>query len=373
MSWRAPEPDPRLGEVGAEPHGGPGDERAKPYPPVTADLSTNVNPWLPDDRVRRAVSEAALLGTYPDPASHAARVRLAETWRIDAERIHLGAGGSELIYRIARCWVHQHDSVVVCGPTFGEYRRAARLHGGRVHEVRAEDADLSLPLERFARRIRDARPPLAFLCTPNNPTGEALSDDAVKRLAHRMPSGTLLVLDESYRSFAKGHLAPPHLPDCDRVLHVRSFTKDLGVPGLRIGAAIGAPGILDPLARAAPPWPVSSVAQAALTASLAPDALSRLERTLARTRRRRRGLAEALSRRRWRPLASDTSFVLSALPAAADTTHALRLRGVRVRHGASFGLPGHIRVAVRPRSEERRFLAALDEIGPDPMTTAEPS
>lgn len=368
MSWSPPEPDPRLGEVETEVHGGPGQEPRGRYPPVRADLSTNVNPWLPDDALWSAVS-ATGPGTYPDPESRAARTRLAETWTIGADRILLGAGGSELIYRIARCWVRPGDRVVVCGPTFGEYRRAALLQGGRVCEVRAGDTDLSLPLERFAREVRATRPPLAFLCTPNNPTGEALADDAVEGLARRMPSGTLLVVDESYRSFAKGRLAPPHLPESDRVLHLRSFTKDLGVPGLRIGAAIGAPRILDSLARAAPPWPVSSVAQAALTASLDTGALARLERTLARIRARREELAAALAGRGWQPLPSVTSFVLSAVPAAADTTRALRVRGVRVRHAASFGLPGHIRVAVRPRSEEERLLTALDEIGSATITT----
>ena len=369
MSWSPPLPDPHLAEVEPEFHGGPGYEGAGRHPPVTADLSTNVNPYLPDEAVLDAVARAPL-GAYPDPASRGVRALLAETWNTRAERILLGPGGSGLIYGIARCWVRPGDPVVVCGPTFGEYDRAARLHGGRVHEVRGAGPDFRLPMEGFARRIGATRPRLAFLCTPNNPTGEVLSDETVRALAGRMPSGTLLVLDESYRSFAAGRLAPPHRPAEDRVLHLRSFTKDLGVPGLRIAAAIAAPSILRPIEQAAPPWRVSSVAQAALTAALATDGLARLESTLARVRVRRERLAAALSRRGWRPRPSATSFLLSAVPSAAATTEALRLRGVRVRHAASFGLPGHIRVSVRPRAEEDRFLAALDALSlPDARGT----
>ena len=360
-SWRPPRPDPRLAGAPPEFHGGPGYEQHGEYPPVIADLSTNVNPYLPDEAVRRAVAGAPL-EAYPDPAASGARALLAEVWGIDAGRILLAPGASELIYRIARCWIRPGDPVVVCGPTFGEYRRAAVVQGGEVHETRGVAPDFALPLRRFSRRVARLRPPVAFLCTPNNPTGEALSDRAVAELADRMPAGTLLVIDESYRSFATGHLAPPHLPGDDRVLHLRSFTKDLGVPGLRLAAAIAPPGILGPLGRAAPPWSVSSVAQAALRAALAPRPLARLEESLARIAVRRRTLAAALARRGWRPGPSATGFVLAAVPDAAATTRALRLRGVRVRHAASFGLPGHIRVAVRGRAEEERFLAALDAI-----------
>ena len=367
-NWRPPRPDPRVAQAPPEFHGGPGHEQDGEYPRVTADLSTNVNPYLPDEAVRQAVAGAAL-GAYPDPASSGARALLAEAWKIDAERIRIAPGASELIYRVARCWIRPGSPVVVCGPTFGEYRRAVRLEGGEFHEVRGTAPGFTLPVERFADRVTRLRPPLAFLCTPNNPTGEALSDATVAWLADQMPAGTLLVVDESYRSFAAGRLAPPHLPGDDRVLHLRSFTKDLGVPGLRLAAGIAALAILDPLVRAAPPWSVSSVAQAALSAALAPAALVRLENSLARIAAQREALSAELARRGWSPRPSATGFVLAAVSRAAATAHALRLRGIRVRHAASFGLPGHIRVAVRRRAEEDRFLAALDEIAALTATT----
>lgn len=366
--WRPPRPDPRVAQAPPEFHGGPGHERDGEYPRVTADLSTNINPYLPDEAVRQAVAGAAL-DAYPDPASSGARSLLAGAWEIDVERLLLAPGASDLIYRLARCWVRPGDPVVVCGPTFGEYRRAARLEGGEFHEVRGTSPGFTLPLERFSDRINRLRPPVAFLCTPNNPTGEALSDADVSRLADRLPAGTLLVVDESYRSFATGRLAPPHLPGDDRVLHLRSFTKDLGIPGLRLAAAIAAPSTLHPLARGAPPWSVSSVAQAALFAALAPAPLARLENSLARIAARRGALSAEVARRGWRPLPSATGFVLAAVSGASTTAHELRLRGVRVRHGASFGLPGHIRVSVRRRAEEHRFLAALDGMAAPPTTT----
>ncbi|MCY3678072.1 MAG: histidinol-phosphate aminotransferase family protein [Gemmatimonadetes bacterium] len=359
--WLPPCADPLVADAPLEFHGGPGYERDGDYPPVTADLSTNINPYTPDEAVRQAVARAPI-DAYPDPAASKARALLARAWALDSERILLGPGASELLYRVARCWICPGDPVVACGPTFGEYRRAVHVQGGEYHEIRGSAPDFALPLARFSDAVGRLRPPVAFLCTPNNPTGEALPDDRVADLACRMPAGTLLVIDESYRSFAAGHLAPPHLPGDDRVLHLRSFTKDLGVPGLRLAAAIAPPAILEPLIRAAPPWSVSSVAEAALCAALTAPALARLKHGLARLAARRQGLSAAVARRGWQPRPSSTGFILSAVSDAAGTTHALRIRGVRVRHAASFGLPGHIRVAVRRRDEEDRFLAALDDI-----------
>lgn len=370
--WGPPRADPCVAEAPLEFHGGPGYEHVGKYPPATADLSTNINPYAPDEAVRQAVASAPI-DAYPDPAASEARALLAPVWELAPERILLAPGASDLIYRLARCWIRPGDPVVVCGPAFGEYRRATHLQGGEYHELRGPAPGFGQPLARFSDQVGRLRPPVAFLCTPNNPTGEALTNTRVAELANCLPAGTLLVIDESYRSFTAGYLAPPHLPGNNRVLHLRSFTKDLGVPGLRLAAAIAAPAILHPIIRAGPPWSVSSVAQAALRAALAPTALARLENSLARIAARREALAAAVARRGWHPLPSTTGFVLSAVTDAAATTHALRLRGVRVRHAASFGLPEHIRVAVCRRDEEDRFLAALDDIAAPTANAGGPS
>lgn len=363
MSWRPPPVDPCLRELPREFHGGPAGVADEGRIPVTLDLSTNVNPFLPDPEVVGAAC-AAELGRYPDPDAVAARRSLSRFWAVPRARIVLAPGAADLIYRAARCFVRSGDHVVVAGPTFGEYGRAVRLAGGYVVEVRGEPPRLALPLREVLDEVRCLRPPLLFVCSPNNPTGEALAPETSAELVEGLPTGTLLVLDESYRSFSEGWLAPPHFPGSERVLHLRSFTKDLALPGLRIAAAVGEPLLLEALVRAAPPWPLSSPAQTALEAALRPGPLARLEESLAGVARLRRVLGRELRKRQWRPLPSRTGFLLAEVDDAGGVCRALDERGVRLRHAKSFGLPGHLRVSVPHPGDLARFLDSVDSFAP---------
>ncbi|MEM7415742.1 MAG: aminotransferase class I/II-fold pyridoxal phosphate-dependent enzyme [Gemmatimonadota bacterium] len=333
-------------------------------------MSTNVLPGGPDPDIAAAVA-AASLDAYPDPEARKARAKLGDVWRIDPRRILLAPGASELIYRIARCWVSDGTPVVIAGPTFGEYARAARLHGGRAYEVRARRPTLRVDLDELRSTVARLRPALVFLCSPNNPTGHAVDVDAIAEFAHSLPAGTLLVLDESYRTFAEGRLAPPHRPGEDRILHLRSFTKDLAIPGLRIAAAVGAPALLETLRRAGPPWAVSAPALAALHAGLEPAVLARLGARWAELGRGRDALTHALTARGWDVLPSQTGFVLARADTAPLVSRRLREAGVRVRDTRSFGLPDHVRFAA-PRSDALPILVealdALDVGAPGPDT-----
>ena len=155
------------------------------------------------------------------------------------------------------------------------------------------------------------------------------------------------------------------------LLHPALALEALAEAEERVGAALRA-GDLD-AARRRLAWDLASrdtgALDESLCAALAPAPLARLENSLARIGARREALSTEVARRGWRPLPSATGFVLAAVSGASATAHELRLRGVRVRHAASFGLPGHIRVSVRRRAEENRFLAALDGMAA-PTTTA---
>ncbi len=373
--WHPPPPAPGAGVLPPlDPHGGtrPGEEG------TVLDLSTNVVPFPPDEEVVAAV-RGAPLERYPDPEARGARQALGAHWGVDPARLLLAPGGSELLHRVALAFLRPGDRVLVLGSTFGEYARAARLRGAEVvHLGRGRD-HLPAPAEaeaavrggvdrRDAGRVGAGGPPfrLVFLCTPNNPTGDAWSQAEVRGLAEAIPPGALLVLDESYASFPARGLVPPHLPGWGPVLHLRSLTKDLALPGLRIAAAEGDPRVLDTLHAVAPPWPVSTPALAAVEAALRPGPLARLAERLAETARRREALARALEARGWAPRPSCTGFLLLPVPAGttgAEVARRLEAAGVRVRDATSFGLPGHIRVGVGSAAEHARFLEALDAVG----------
>lgn len=348
----------RIDGVPPPVHGGPGPGEAEPA--VEIDFSSSVNAWGPPPGVLEA-ARGAELTRYPDPGAVAARRAVARVWDLEPDRVRVGAGATGLIHRTALALLEPGDRCVVAEPTFVEYRRAAALAGARVGEVRAPDR-ASLPAGRLSDALQGESPSVCFLCSPNSPTGEAWSEDLLRRVAGLLRPHGILVLDESFRAFSHGPRAGPTLAGAPNVLHVRSLTKELGVPGIRIGVAAGPGSLLRRLDAARVPWSVSAPAQEAARAGFRERALTALEEHVGRMRRERTRLRAALDARGWDVRPSAANFLMARVPRAADTRRRLLASGLRVRDCRSYGFDDRLRVAVRTREENDRLLAALDEI-----------
>ncbi len=347
-------------------HGGPsGDEHLRP---VWADFSTSVNAYGPADVVVEAVRAAtapARLAAYPDPTCGAARAALAAHAGVAENCVAVGAGAAELILAATLAFARGGDGrgdagVLVPRHAFGEYARAAELAGARVvTPARGQP---------FAEAVAAERPRVAFLCTPESPTGRAWPLAAVREVADACAAaGARLVLDQSFDAFAREPLGTPALPGHPAVLHLRSLTKDHALAGVRVGYAAGTAEAVAALDRARMPWGVSTAAQAAAVAACTPGALEHARRTAALLRD-----AAAVLRATFAPACDVPSdvhyFLLRAgddAGAGARLTRALRDRhALRVRDCASFGLPAHVRVAARTPPENARLADALaDALG----------
>lgn len=354
---------PRLSLRAAVPpvHGGPAGEADEQLPPVRLDFSTNVNAWGPAAAALKAAREADIVG-YPDPDALGPRRGAALLWGLPVERVHFAPGATELVHRLAVTFLRAGDTVLVAGPTFSEYHRASALAGARVQELRGAPPLFRLPVKAVIRAAMRARPRLVFVCSPNNPTGEELEPRALEAIADALGGGALLVLDESFRSFASLRFAPPTLPAREDVLHLRSVTKDCALAGLRAAFAVGAPPVLRALRAAQVPWSASAPAQAAAAAAIGRGGLQHLELSLRRLAAERQRLAEGLAELGWESLPSRANFLMVRAGGAGRRATALRRRGVRVRDCTSFGLPDHLRIAVRRPAEDAQLLDALKSL-----------
>ncbi len=343
-------------------HGGPQKSGAALEGPVRIDFSSNVNAWGAAPETLQAAARADV-EEYPDPEARAPRRTLARVWGEATDRIRFVPGASEAIHRVCRVFLRPGERVVLPEPTFGEYARAVFLAGGKVEGIPCISPGLNLPVPELVRACRKVAPRLVFLCLPNNPTGETVPTDALREIAQALPADSLLVLDTSFGSFSAGTFAPLPLREereRGRALVIHSLTKDLALAGARAGAVAGHPILLEALDAAAVPWDGSAPAQAAVTAALSPEGLAHLEDTLTRCRNERKRFAAELREKGWAPLPSSTNFILSHVgPAGAEVGVRLAERGIRVRDCTSFGLPEHLRVAVRRPEENDELLAAL--------------
>ncbi|CAN5848444.1 hypothetical protein BH20GEM3_BH20GEM3_04110 [soil metagenome] len=224
--------------------------------PVRLDFSTTLNAWGPAPVVLHAL-RAARPDVYPDPEALAPRQAASARWGRPVEEITFWAGATELIHAVCFAFLRSIDTVLVPGPTFGEYARAAALCGARVLQGTATPPAYALEIPAISAAVIQHRPRLAFLCSPNNPTGQSFGRDELRGLADACAAaGSLLVLDQSFDAFTAQPLGVPALPDHPAVLHLRSFTQDHALAGVRAAFAVGAAPVVAGLARARPPGPL---------------------------------------------------------------------------------------------------------------------
>ncbi|HEY9595192.1 MAG TPA: histidinol-phosphate transaminase, partial [Spirochaetia bacterium] len=305
------------------------------------DFSVNSNPFGPSPRVRRAIAEIDV-AAYPDRACTRLRGALADANGVSVESVLVANGSAELVWLVAQAVVTPRDLVMIAGPTFGEYARAAGALGAEVREVRAGEPDFAVPVSEILRSVTRHRPRLLFLCNPNNPTGRALGAKEVSEILDACGGDTLLVLDEAYRTFVGAAPFAPPPGGCCVVL--RSMTKDFAIAGLRLGYALGDPELLRRMERFQPAWSVNSAAQAAGAAAL--DDTAYYRETLTRLRVLSGELFHALRGLGVRLAPSDTHFAIARFDTPARLVRQLLLRrGIQVRDCASFGLPFHVRIA----------------------------
>jgi len=327
-------------------------------PDKVIDFSANTNPYGPSPAMRAALIQVSL-DRYPDREALALCTALAESLGVAIGCLIAGNGASELIFLAALAFVRPGDVVVVLGPTYGEYVRAARLMGGHLTlwQARAED-DFQPDLMPFACALERLRPRVVFVCNPNNPTGAVLRSDVLGRLVRRYPAA-LFVVDEAYQPFAADFGSALDVA-AENLLVLRSLTKDCGLAGLRLGYAVGPGPLVEALRRVQSPWSVNALAQAAGVAALGDPA--HRARSLEMLAEAKAALTAGLTGLGLRPLPSAVPFFLVHVGDGAAFRHRLLTRGLLVRDCASFGLPEHVRISTRRPEENERLLTAIREV-----------
>lgn len=325
-------------------------------PSQVMDFSASLNPYGPPSGIAKALRQAIRdISTYPEPGAEDLEEAIAEKVGCSPEEVLAGAGSTQLIHLTARVFAGEVQRVLIPAHTYGEYEVAARAAGARMETVPMPD--LRLEAETLTRALRKRA--VLYLCNPNNPTGQYFrKQDLYRILEASEDSGSLVVVDEAFRDFVPDAFdSVPLALDSEHAILLRSFTKVFNIPGVRIGYAIGASHLLEPLRGLRPPWSVDAFGQAAGLAALEEDQFVVSSRE--RLWRNRRAFEASL-----RVLPSMTNFFLLPVEDARRVRSSLLRRGYLVRDCTSFGLPGHIRFAVRRPRENAGLIRAIMRVVP---------
>ena len=308
------------------------------------------------------------LNVYPDPQPDGLLSRLADLYGLAPTRVLLTRGSDDGIDVLARaCCRAGEDPILICSPTFGMYAVAARIQGARVIDVpliEAEGFALDESAVIAAALAEGAR--LVFLCSPNNPTGNALEPAVVARICGALADQAIVVVDEAYGEFSATVSALSLLDEFGNLVVLRTLSKAYALAGARLGVLAGAPALLSLLRTLLPPYLIPTPSLAAAETLLTPESLARaraeIDATLARRGELAAGLAALDAVEQVWP--SDTNFLLVKCREARPVIDACREQRLLVRDfSRQPGLEGCLRVTVGSADEVGRVLRAFASAG----------
>lgn len=330
-------------------------------PPVPVDgltrykLSSNENPLGPVPEVARVLAEFDAVHRYPDPLSTALRTALAGQLGVDAEDIVTGAGSLGALNQIIKTFAGVNadgvqDEVIYAWRSFEAYPILVGIMGARSVQV-PNLPDGAHDLDAMAAAVTD-RTRLILVCTPNNPTGPAVTESQIRSFLAKVPATVPVVIDEAYFEFCAASSIPegeePPLNGLDiyrdypNVIILRTFSKAQGLAGLRVGYSISHPQITRHLRVAATPFAVSALAERAAVASIEHQEavmarvrhiVAERERVTARLRELGYEFPGTYANFVWLPLGEQTGEFVDLMNRNALSVRAFGSEGVRVSIG----------------------------------------
>jgi histidinol-phosphate aminotransferase len=330
---------------------------------VRYDMNTLGDGPLPAVREAWEQWDPAAVVEYGDLGYRRLRTAIGAHARVAPQRVIPGSGADELIRLVTTAVVGPGDAVVVPTPTFPMFAVEAALAGARVVAVpRAHPAQRQAASQvRTAAEEGSAR--LVWLCSPNNPTGDATPLSEVAAVADGIEA--IVVVDQVYLEFAiaAGHedLDALALTDrLDNVLVLRSLAKSHGLAGARIGYLIVPEALAERFDALRLPLSVGLPTEQLAVAALSDRRAA--EERLAAIMRERSRLADALRRLGCEVLDGVGNFVTFRPPDAAALADALLRRGLVLRVYDSGIMASWLRATARGAEENARLIAALDEL-----------
>ncbi len=224
-------------------------------------LNANESPW-PND-----ADNGLNLNRYPEPQPQILVDRLSEIYGVDSSGLMITRGSDEGIDLLVRAFCRAgQDGILIAPPTFGMYAVCARVQNAKVFEVPLIDeaAQWRFDLPAALEKIKQEPVKLVFVCTPANPTGQAVSLGEIRDLASTCNGRAIVVVDEAYAEFNENGSAIGLLKEFQNIVVLRTLSKAYAMAAARIGIVIAQPNIIRVLKNICAPYPVPTpcVAQA---------------------------------------------------------------------------------------------------------------
>ena len=294
---------------------------------------------------------------YPDPLQWKVKEALSKIKGLPPQNIFLGNGSDECIDILYRSFCNPGiDNVITNPPTYGMYEVSAHINDVEVRKA-VLTKDFQLNLDEIERLI-DARTKMIWVCSPNNPTANAIHHKDIEVILNNFDG--LVVIDEAYINFSRHKSFIPELNEYPNLIILHTMSKAWGMAGLRLGMAFADKTIIEIFNKVKPPYNINQATQDLALQAL--DHIDQVNEMIKTIVAQRRELEEELARlpvvKKIYP--SDANFLLVKVTDAHATYEYLLQDGIVVRDRSKVELCGDcLRITVGTEKENKELITAL--------------
>jgi len=328
-------------------------------------LASNENPYGCSPKVQSAVSDiVANMALYPDDSMIKLKNALQNRFEIKEKNLIIGSGSDQVIEFLMHAKANSDSKILINSVTFAMYEIYAKHVGAEIIRTSSQEHDL----DEFYELYKSEKPDIIFLCTPNNPTGDAINAADMFDFISKIDSDTLVVVDGAYMEYAafkdeSKKVEPKDLiAKFENVIYLGTFSKAYGLGGMRVGYGISSAKIIKELYKLRPPFNITTLSLEA--ASVAVEDEEFVNKCIVNCFDEMKRYEEFAKSQKIDIINSYTNFVTLCLnnnQKSSQIADSLLKRGMIVRDLSGYGMNA-LRVTVGTQEQNSRFFELMSEL-----------
>ncbi|MXP58591.1 histidinol-phosphate transaminase [Pantoea sp. Taur] len=303
------------------------------------------------------------LNRYPECQPKLVIERYAAFVGLSPEQVIVSRGADEGIELLMRAFCEPgKDAILFCPPTYGMYSVSAETIGIEYRTVAALD-DWQLNLPAIAEQLDGVK--VVYMCSPNNPTGNLINQDDIRKLLEMTAGKALLVADEAYIEFCPEATLAGWLKEYPHLVILRTLSKAFALAGLRCGFTLANKPVIDLLMKVIAPYPLATPVADVAGQALSEEGIALMRKHVAELNANRAWLFEQLPQLSvvQQVFPSETNYILARFTDSPKVFKTLWDQGIILRdQNKNPGLAGCLRISIGTREECERLIAALQAL-----------
>ena len=329
-------------------------------------LASNENPYGCSPKVQDAVVKiVSNMALYPDDSMTKLKDTLASRFEIKDENLIIGSGSDQVIEFLIHAKADKNSKILINSVTFAMYEIYAKHVGAEIIRTQSQEHNL----EQFYELYKSEKPEVIFLCTPNNPTGDAIDVKELFSFIEKIDNNTLVVVDGAYMEYAikkdeSKKVEPKDLiAKFDNVIYLGTFSKAYGLGGMRVGYGISNSKIIKELYKLRPPFNITTLSLEA--ASVAVRDVEFVDRSIELSFNEMKRYELFAQEKNIEIIESYTNFVTLVFDetkySSTTIADALLKKGMIVRNLSGYGMNA-LRVTVGTKEQNSRFFELVSDL-----------